>query len=179
LFKSNALVPAEAVRLAALGMLAEEPRRYSDLAVEIRQFTSRIVGPSLDLMGTSLELLRYEELIEGVGGTGMEDDAVLRLTEKGRAALMTLLSATLSAPVNEVNRLVLALKLRFLHLLSAAERREQIELIALWCEGELARLEDLRRRTADGPALLLGWLDLDIAHLRARLDWLNGVSAAL
>jgi Putative AphA-like transcriptional regulator len=60
MFRDNSLIPAEAIRLAALGMLAESQRRYSDLAGEIRHLTSRIVGPSLDLMGTSLELQRYE-----------------------------------------------------------------------------------------------------------------------
>ena len=37
----------------ALGLLAEAPRAYGDLAGEIRYFTSSIVGPSLDLMGSS------------------------------------------------------------------------------------------------------------------------------
>ena len=67
MFRDNSLIPAEAIRLAALGLLAEAERRYGDLAGEIRHFTSRIVGPSLDLMGTSVELLRYEGLIEAVG----------------------------------------------------------------------------------------------------------------
>ena len=50
-----------------------------------RHFTSRIVGPSLDLMGTSLELLRYDGLIEALDGTGMEDNAVLTVTGGRRA----------------------------------------------------------------------------------------------
>src|SRR5216684_2943531 len=60
MFRDNSLIPAEAIRLAALGILAEAPRRYGDLAAEIRHFTSHVVGPSLDLMGTSLELLRAQ-----------------------------------------------------------------------------------------------------------------------
>ena len=62
MFKDHTLLPAEAVRLAALGLLAEEPRRYGDLATEIRHFIALAVGPSLDLMGSSIELLRYEGL---------------------------------------------------------------------------------------------------------------------
>ena len=59
MYKDNSLVPSEAVRLAALGLLARGPRgSYADLARDIRHITSRIVGPSLDLLGPSLELSR-------------------------------------------------------------------------------------------------------------------------
>ncbi|HZB92408.1 MAG TPA: hypothetical protein VE397_13260, partial [Stellaceae bacterium] len=44
MFRDNSLVPLEAVRLCALGLLAEGERRYGDLAGEIRHFTSRVVG---------------------------------------------------------------------------------------------------------------------------------------
>src|SRR5258708_13540575 len=93
MFRDNSLIPAEAIRLAALGLLADAPRRYGDLAAEIRHFTSHVVGPSLDLMGTSLELLRYEGLIETVDGEGTADNAVLRINEPGPAALPGLLPA--------------------------------------------------------------------------------------
>ena len=83
MFRDNSLIPTEAVRLAALGFLAEAPRRYGDLAAEIRHFTGRVVGPSLDLMGTSLELMRFEGLIEAVDGVDvlfseikLKDDAL-------------------------------------------------------------------------------------------------------
>ena len=46
MFRDHSLVPAEAIRLAALGFLAEAPWRYADLSAEIRHLTSRIVGPS-------------------------------------------------------------------------------------------------------------------------------------
>jgi DNA-binding PadR family transcriptional regulator len=179
MFRTNSLVPTEAIRLAALGMLAEQPRRYGDLALEIRHFTGRIVGPSLDLMGTSLELLRFEGLIEAVDGEGMADNALLRPTAAGREALGTLLQARLAGLSGEVNRLVLALKLRFLHLLPPAEMREQIEAIAEWCAGEMARLEDLRRHHEGASALFTGWLDRDIAQLRERLGWLRESIAAV
>jgi hypothetical protein len=58
MYKDNSLVPSEAVRLAALGLLARTPRAYADLAREIRHFAQRIVGPSLELLGPSLELLK-------------------------------------------------------------------------------------------------------------------------
>src|SRR5262245_48552828 len=49
MYKDNSLIPTEAVRLAALGLLTEGPRTYAELADEVRHFSSRIVGPSLDL----------------------------------------------------------------------------------------------------------------------------------
>jgi hypothetical protein len=172
MLRDNSLVPTEAIRLAALGTLAGRDLRYGDLAREIRHFTSRVVGPSLDLMGTSIELLRYEGLVEAVDGKGMEDNALLRLTAAGRQAFETLMGAHLKVPGGEVNRLAIALKLRFLPLLPPAARRAQLDLIAEWCGAELARLEDLRQHHA-AEDLLSGWLDLDIAQYQARLGWLR------
>src|SRR5260221_1969197 len=146
MFRDHSLIPAEAIRLAALGILAEAPRRYGDLAAEIRHFTSHVVGPSLELMGTSLELLRYEGLIEAVDGGGTADNAVVRLHEAGAAALQGLLRAQLRAPVPDFNRLALLLKLRFLHHLPAAEQRTQLALMAESLESQRAPLDELRRR---------------------------------
>ena len=169
MFRDNSLIPAEAIRLAALGFLAEGPRRYGDLAAEIRHFTSRIAGPSLDLMGTSLELLRFEGLVAAVDGEGMSDNAVLTLTEAGATALHNLLRARLRAPLGDYNRLTLLLKLRFLHHLDPAEQKEQMALIAESLESERARLADLRSHNAAAPAVFLEWLDDEIAGLDKRL----------
>jgi DNA-binding PadR family transcriptional regulator len=171
MFRDNSLIPAEAVRLAALGLLAESARRYGDLAGEIRHFTSRVVGPSLDLMGTSLELLRYEGLIEAVDGEGMADNAVLRLTSRGEEALHALLKAQLRSPLRDMNRLALMLKLRFLHLLDAAGQRAQLALMAESLASERARLEELRQH-AD-PGLFRDWLDHDVALVQSRITWIE------
>jgi DNA-binding PadR family transcriptional regulator len=173
MFRDNSLIPTEAVRLAALGLLAEAPRRYGDLAAEIRHFTSRIAGPSLDLMGTSLELLRYEGLVTAVDGSGAGDNALLAITPAGSAALEALLKAHLRAPLGDYNRLALLLKLRFLALLPAPEQQAQMTLIAESLESELARLEDLRRHNA-APGPFRDWLDHDIAALEARLALWRG-----
>jgi DNA-binding PadR family transcriptional regulator len=177
MFRDNSLIPAEAVRLAALGLLAEAPRRYGELALEIRHFTSHVVGPSLDLMGTSLELLRYEGLVTAVDGEGMADNAVLRLTERGRAALDSLLRAQLRAPVNDLNRLALLLKLRFLHHLPAAEQQAQLALMAESLESEQARLEELLRRHG-AQGIFAEWLGQDVASVSGRIAWLKRRSAA-
>jgi DNA-binding PadR family transcriptional regulator len=172
MFRDNSLIPAEAIRLAALGLLAEAERRYGDLAGEIRHFTGRIVGPSLDLMGTSLELLRYEGLIEAVGGQGMSDNSTLRLTEHGRDALAVLLKAQLRSPMSDMNRLALMLKLRFLHHLPREQQHSQLALMAESLESERIRLDELRQRTE--PGLFRDWLDHDIVTVESRIAWLNG-----
>jgi len=169
MFRDNSLIPAESLRLAALGFLSEKDRHYGDLAAEVRHFTSRVVGPSLELMGTSLELLRYEGLVAAVDGEGMADNATLRLTDAGKEALATLLQASLRGAVGDLNRLNLMLKLRFLHFLPVAQQREQLDQVVGLCENELARLEDLRHHDEESPALFREWLDADIAHLKTRL----------
>ena len=80
MYQDNSLLPREAVRLAALGILANSPRTYAALAAEVRNFASRIAGPSLDLMGTSIELLRHEGLIEPANGADADlTDALFNL----------------------------------------------------------------------------------------------------
>ena len=66
MYRDNTLIPTEAIRLAALGSLAEGDKQYAELASEIRYFVARITGPSLDLLGSSLELLHYEGLASPV-----------------------------------------------------------------------------------------------------------------
>jgi len=163
MFKDQTLLPAEAVRLAALGLLAERPRKYADLATEIRSFVGLAVGPSLDLMGSSIELLRYEGL------AAPEGDA-LALTPSGRAALAALLEAPLRAPSTDASRLVLLLKLRLLHCLDPARQADQRERIAASLAAERDRLDALRRLHAGTAPALRDWLDRDIADLNDRIE---------
>jgi DNA-binding PadR family transcriptional regulator len=173
-FREHALVPSQAVRLAALGILAEGERHYADLAHEVGDFIDHILGKSLDLMGTSLELLRYEGLIEAEGGTGMVDNAVMRLTEAGRGALRTLLKSGLRGPSIEVTHLVLALKLRFLLLLDEADRAEQLALVREWIASEILRFEELRLGHGDRSPAFCRWLDGEIALAKQRLKQMTG-----
>jgi DNA-binding PadR family transcriptional regulator len=166
-FRDRSLVPAEAIRLMALGLLAEGPRAYGDLASEIRYFTSNVVGPSLDLMGSSIEALRYQGLIEPVSGEGMADNAVMRLKPEGRAALDELLQARLGQVQGDIGRLALRLKLRFLALLPSPEQTAQRALIAEAVGAEIARLEDMRGRSAAAPPAFRDWIERDIAALEA------------
>ena len=175
MYADNTLTPKEAIRLCALGTLAQadEPLRYSQLAAEIRHFTSRITGPSLDIMGTSIELLKYEGLVDPVDGVGMEDDTQLALTDKGRAALNTLMTSRIRAQGSDVNKLITTLKLRFLHTLNPDEQAHQVDLLIESVETELNRLDDLSSSHAHDEGYLIDWLKHDIKQLENHLDWLE------
>lgn len=179
MYADNTLTPKEAIRLCALGTLANGPLRYSALANAIRHFVGHTLGPSLDLMGTSVELLKYEGLVEAVGGLGMADDAELHLTEAGRDALHTLLTARLRSGAAELNKLLVALKFRFLHLLETDDRRVQADHLIEVCENELARLDALRQHHGEDPGYLVAWLDHDIRQAESHLAWLKDFRAAL
>jgi DNA-binding PadR family transcriptional regulator len=171
MYKDNSLIPSEAVRLAALGLLAMRPRVYADLARDIRHFTARIVGPSLDLLGPSLELLKVEGLIEATDTKAPHDAQPIRLTREGEAELQRLMNANLRGPMGEVNKLIVALKLHFLDLLTPEQRRQQLEMLMEVCDRELIRLNDLRAHHADSDTALLPWLEHEIEEVQLRRDW--------
>jgi DNA-binding PadR family transcriptional regulator len=171
MYKDNSLVPSEAVRLAALGLLAKRPRVYADLARDIRHFTARIVGPSLDLLGPSLELLKVEGLVEAADPKAPHDSQTVRLTREGEAELQRLMNANLRGPMGEVNKLIVALKLHFLDLLTAEQRRQQLEMLMEVCNRELVRLNDLRSHHTDTDSALLPWLDHEIEEVQRRGEW--------
>lgn len=169
MFSDNSLLPKETIRLAALGILSEGPRAYADLANAVRQFVGRIAGPSLELTGPSIEMLRYEGLVEP---TNEDKDPPLALTDAGREELLTLLKATVRPPLTDMSKLVIALKMRFLPLLDSSERQDQIDLLIDACELELARLSDLRDPLSD-DAYFQDWLRHDIDLVDSRLAWLH------
>ena len=169
MFSDNSLLPKETIRLAALGILSDSPMAYADLANAVRQFVGRIAGPSLELTGPSIEMLRYEGLVTPTGDT---TDAPLTLTDEGRTELLTLLKATVRPPLTDISKLVIALKMRFLPLLNADERRDQVDLLIDASELEVARLTDLRDPDAQ-DTYFQDWLNHDIDLAIARLNWLR------
>lgn len=179
MYRDNTLIPSEAVRLLALGILATDDTPYAALASEVRRFTSHLAGPSLDLVASPLELLRVEGLIETADGQDLGEDARLRITDAGRQELRRLLVSNVRAPVTDINKLIIALKMRFLHLLEAGELEMQIETIAEMCERELARLISLRDQHADAAGVFTEWLDHDIGGVRARLVWFENLKGKL
>ncbi|MBL6929589.1 MAG: hypothetical protein ISR44_10495 [Rhodospirillales bacterium] len=173
MYADNTLTPKEAIRLCALGTLALGPRHYAALANAVRHFTGHMLGPSLDLMGTSIELLKYEGLIEAVDAGDTEGEAQIRITESGLTELRTLLTAGLRSGAAELNKLLVALKFRFLHLLDTEDRIAQVDLLIELCENELARLDDLRHYHAGDDGFVVDWLDHEVGQAQSRLVWLG------
>lgn len=175
-FRDHSLIPAEATRLAALGLLAAGPRPYGELAVEVRRFASRMLGPSLDILGTSIELLRHEGLIEAVGtrtspSHSLRADTTVQLTAAGREVLHELLTSRVRSPMTDLTRMVVALKLLFIDLLSPPEQRAQFEMLVELATAELARLADLRNQGGPGASTLGDWLSQEIAQTEERRAW--------
>ena len=124
-------------------------------------------------MGTSLELLKYEGLVTALEGVGMEDDALLDITEKGDAELRTLLTANVKSQASEMNKMIVALKFRFLHLLDIEEQRAQADILIEAQDIELARLDNLRAHHSEDSGYLVEWLDHDIRDMETHLEWLK------
>ncbi len=164
--------------MAALGALAQRSHSYAALAREVRAFSSRIAGPSLDILGSSIELLRFEGLVAPADGD-TSPDAKLEITEAGRTALAELLTSNLRSLTDGVSKLIFALKLRFLHLLDTADQREQLDIMVEMSAAELARIEDLVARYRDEPGRFQDWLDLDIGQVKGRIGWLHGLRAQI
>jgi DNA-binding PadR family transcriptional regulator len=179
MYADNTLTPKEAVRLCALGTLASGSIKYSILSRSIRHFISHITGPSLEVMGTSLELLKYEGLVSAVDGVGMEDDAQLSITEKGLLELRNLLTANVRTQATEMNKLIVALKFRFLHLLDNDVQHLQTEILIEAQEMELARLEELHLIHKNEDGHLINWLNHDIESMLSHLEWLKNFQKSL
>ena len=179
MYKDNSLIPSEAVRLAALGFLAKAERCYADLASDVRHFTARVAGPSLDLLGPSLTLLKVEGLIEAIDTSLPQDRQIVRLTEGGRLELRRLMTANLRGPMGEMNKLIVALKMYFLDLLDPAARVEQLEMLDQVCDKELIRLGDLRRHYVRSGGMLIQWLDQEIAEVEGRRAWFRRARESL
>ena len=157
-----------AVRAGLAG--ARAPCVMRDLAISIRHFISRVIGPTPEIMGHSLELLKYEGLVETVEGSG--EDALLRITDDGVREMRQLLTANVRPSNTELNTLITALKFRFLHLLAPEDQRSQAELLLAAVERELARLHDLRAHPSGSAGFFPDWLDHHIAALDDRLAWI-------
>lgn len=199
MYRDNTLIPSEAIRLLALGILAGRPTPYAQLAHEVRYFAAHVVGPSLDLVGAPIELLKLEGLIEpaagdpaaheaesatrapaeGPGAAAEDDSRPLHITDAGRDELMRLMTANVRPPVSDINKLIITLKMRFLHLLEPKAQRIQAEILAEMCERELARLTELRGNHADAPGHLVAWLDQEIGQTRDRMQWFRALHARL
>jgi DNA-binding PadR family transcriptional regulator len=176
-YADRTLIPTEAIRLCALGTLTLAPMTYAELAREVRAFSGRLSGPTLDMMGTSIELLRTEGLIEADTSGDQDAEATLRLTAAGEDELRALLSANLRNTLDDLSRIVFALKLRFLHLLEPAVAREQIDRMIEISVADKSRRDDTKARYNDEPGYFSAWLDADIERANERVAWLTALKA--
>ena len=86
---------------------------------------------------------------------------------------MSLLRSNVRAPVDDVNKLVIALKMRFLHMLDHSERQAEIQALIELSDQELARLEDLRTQDCANQSFLADWLDHEITQAESRKAFLT------
>ncbi len=177
MYRDNTLIPSEAIRLLALGILATREMDYGGLASEVRHFAGHIVGPSLELIGAPIEVLKVEGLIEPLDEAAA--DGPLRITEAGRGEFMRLLTSSVRSPISDINKLIITLKMRFMHLLEPEDQRIQTEIMVEICERQLVRLTELRARHTEAPGHLSGFLDHEIAQTRERLDWFRDLQESL
>lgn len=176
MYADNTLTPKEAIRLCALGTLNLQPMAYSDLANSIRHFVSRILGPSLDVMGASLELLKYEGLVTTTDSDTDADAEILSITDKGAQEFRKLMLANVRTAAAELNKLVIALKFRFLHSLPVEDQLLQTDLMIDFWENEISRLTNLNNHHSGDEGHLGEWLTHDIELLEKRLTWLHEFS---
>ncbi len=174
MFADDTLTPKEAARLCSLGTLATvKSMTYAELASSVRYFQDRIQGPSLDVLGSSIELLRYEGLVDE---RECEEGPILNITRKGQSELRVLLTARMRPGATDLNKLIIALKFRFLHLLEPKEQKFQIEIMLETVEIEIARLQDLRDTHEKDVGYILNWLDQELATLSVQARWLENFS---
>ena len=169
MYSDNTLTPKETVRLCALGSLASEALSYAELAHSIRYFIDRVQGPSIDVLGASVELLKYEGLISQMD----DNNGRLYLTKKGKLELNELLTADIRPNDASYNKLIEALKFRFLHLLEPKEKMHQADILIERIELEKLRLTDLNDLYKDDKSYFKVWLNQDIKNLSKRLRWLK------
>ncbi len=180
MYRDNTLVPREAVRLLALGLLATREMTYAQLAAEVRHFTTHVVGPSLDLVASPVELLKVEGLVTAVeDADGSDEQETLQISEAGRAELDLLLKSNVRPGISDINKLIITLKMRFLHLLGPEDRDLQIEMVAEMFERQLVRLTELRAHPAEVGGCLKDWLDHEIAQTRESVVWFEGLRAKI
>lgn len=179
MYPDNTLTPKEATRLCMLGILAFGPQTYGDVARSVRAFTGALMGPSLDVMASAIELLRLEGLVDIVDDTNDRDTTVLKISEAGKDDLIALMKSPIRENGGEHNRLIIALKIRFLHVLSSEDRREQIDNMIDAADAEIGRLSQLEQSQTGESDMFRAWVSQERASIEARSAWLEAIRAAL
>jgi len=180
MYPDKTLTPKEATRLCMLGTLAAGDVTYADIARSVRIFTGALLGPSLDVLASAIELLRLEGLVVFSEAESEDREKTpLHMTASGRHELVSLLKAPIRENGGEYNRLVVALKVRFLHVLEPKDRQEQIEMLLDAADAELGRLDTLDSVHGGESDLFKAWLSQERATVEARSAWLEAIQATL
>ena len=104
-------------------------------------------------------------------------DAQLSLTDAGHKKFIELMQGNVRDTSGELSRLIMALKMRFLHLLDHDIRTEQIEILQDVCELDLERVLALRDEHANEAENFTSWLEMEVKRLEQKRDWLKSLSA--
>ena len=172
--RDRVLIPVEGLRLAALGILASKGSvDYATLATMVRLFATSYGASPVDVMSSSIELLRFEGLIAIADEGEDTGSALVTLLPGGREELERLMLAPVRGS-SASSRLMVALKIRFFRLLDATRQAHLAELLVDTLKSERARLVSLRRHLEGEDPGYLAWLDRDIARAGEDLAWLEG-----
>ncbi|MFM8680587.1 MAG: hypothetical protein ACKOGH_13430 [Alphaproteobacteria bacterium] len=161
-FPDGTLLPQEAARLCALGLLREGARPLAALARETHRLVSFHLGASLDAAGESIAALPALGLARAEASPGAAPgDAVLHATQAGEAELRALLASPPAPMGGELGRAVASLKLRFAGALPDGERRAMLVALVGAARADLARRDE-----AGAPATPLDGAERAAAALR-------------
>ena len=86
---------------------------------------------------------------------------------------INLLMAQVRPGATDLNKLIVALKFRFMYLLPLNDQRAQTGILIDTTETELARLDDLRQNHLPDIGHIISWIDFEIKVLTQRIEWLN------
>ena len=94
-----------------------------------------------------------------------------QLSPTGLQELKEYLRSNLKSGGSELNKLVIALKLRFIDILDDDERRDQLLAIRDMYYNEKRRLEDLKSQTTWLTGFLLESIELDLFVVNKKIEW--------
>lgn len=161
-FPDGSLLPQEAARLCALGLLREGARPLAMLARETHRLVSFHLGASLDAAGESIAALPALGLARAEAAPGAAPgEAILHATAAGEAELRALLASAPAPMGGELGRAVASLKLRFAGALHGEARRAMLQALV-----EAARADQARRDEPGAPATALDGAERAAAALR-------------
>ena len=79
------------------------------------------------------------------------------------------MTSNLRAPITDMSKLIIVIKMRLLHLSAPKTQAMQINLLVDIYERQLTRLLELKQGYSTSKGHFDGWLDLDIKHTTEKL----------